>query len=160
MQKNHAKKPCKKTMQKTMPLKLFNICTSLSLIVYLLVFSDSSVAIAAPSVSELTSICEAAREKLIAPLRQQAIEECTTETRNPPKYCQQYYSDYGNAGRTQDGFRQRLFHDIPECLAVYEAEAQARGDSSLEAEPETKPDGTAVGNHRDTEPGKSRDADP
>jgi len=133
--------------------------TSLFIAGYLLVI-NCTPAIATPSADELRSLCDAEREKLIAPLRQQTIEECASQNRNTLEYCQQYYSDYGNAIRTPDGFRQRLFHDIPECLASYGAEAQERGDSSRDTEPGKNRDSTTNDNNRDTAPGKNRDADP
>lgn len=138
-------------------LKVFS--TSLFFVGYLLVANSNSV-MAAPSVNELRSLCEAERQKLIAPLRQQAIEECSSQNRNTQEYCQQYYSDYGNAGRTQSGFRQRLFHEIPECLTAYDAEAQERGDTSRDTEPGKNRDSTTIDNNRETEPGKNREADP
>jgi len=142
-----------------MDIKSSFVSTSFIFVGYLLIINCNPV-IAAPSADELRSLCEAEREKLIAPLRQQAIKECTSQTRNTKKYCQQYYSDFGNAIRTQDGFRQRMFHDIPECLASYATEAQERGDSSRDTEPGKNRDSTTVDNNRDTEPGKNRDADP
>lgn len=67
--------------------------------------------------------CEDAREKLIAPLKKKAIEECIAKKAQTPEQCEQFYADYGNPGVTKSGgFRQRIFHDIPECQPYYEAE--------------------------------------
>ena len=81
------------------------------------------------SLQELERQCEEAREKLIAPLRQEAIEQCiesrqsSRSRQDPREHCENFYRDFGEAGRTQTGhFRQRMFHDIPECQAFYEAE--------------------------------------
>ena len=86
-----------------------------------------------PSLGELEQQCEVAREEQIAPLRQAAIEECIEHRANnrgsgdARAHCEGFYSDFGSAGRTQTGgFRQRMFHDIPECQQFYEAEQAAR----------------------------------
>jgi hypothetical protein len=94
-------------------------------------FSVASSAFAqASSLQELEQRCEQAREEKISPLRQQAIEECITSNprrRNVEEYCERFYSDFGQGGRTASGgFRQRMFHDLPECLEFYEAERQSR----------------------------------
>ena len=87
----------------------------------------------ASSIQELERQCEAAREALIAPLRQEAIDTCiadrtsgrsgTRSSRDAREHCERFYVDFGQGGTTQSGgFRQRMFHDIPECQALYEAE--------------------------------------
>lgn len=101
------------------------------LITCLFAFTIVPFAIAqAPSLQELEQRCEQAREEKIAPLRQAAIEECITSNprrRNVEEYCERFYSDFGQGGRTASGgFRQRMFHDLPECLEFYEAERQSR----------------------------------
>jgi len=82
------------------------------------------------SLQELEQRCEQAREEKIAPLRQEAIEECLTSNprrRNVEEYCERFYSDFGQGGRTESGhFRQPMFHDLPECQEFHEAEAQSR----------------------------------
>ena len=100
-------------------------------IFYCCAFSVASVAIAQePSLQELQQRCEQAREKKIAPLRQAAIEECLTSNprrRNVDEYCERFYSDFGQGGRTESGhFRQPMFHDLPECQEFHEAERQSR----------------------------------
>jgi hypothetical protein len=81
--------------------------------------------------------CEDAREALIAPLRQQAIDTCIADrtsgrsgsrsSRDAREHCERFYVDFGQSGTTQSGgFRQRMFHDIPECQALYEAEQSGR----------------------------------
>ena len=96
-----------------------------------------------PVISEANSLqtlerqCETARERHIAPLRQDAINQCVADrasgnrgsrnSRDAREYCERFYADFGQGGRTQaGGFRQRMFHDIPECQAFYEAERAAR----------------------------------
>lgn len=83
-----------------------------------------------PSLQELQARCEQAREAKIAPLRQEAIEECITSNprrRDVNEYCERFYSDFGQGGRTASGhFRQPMFNDLPECVEYREAEAQSR----------------------------------
>jgi len=74
------------------------------------------------SVEELDRLCEAAREREIAPLRAAAIAECKENPRTDPAYCERFYSDFGDAGLTQSGaVRPRLYNDLPECVQADEA---------------------------------------
>ncbi len=96
-----------------------------------------SVVAQANSVQKLQKQCEDAREALIAPLRQEAIDTCiadreagrsgTRSSRDAREHCERFYADFGQGGTTQSGgFRKRMFHDIPECQALYEAERTQR----------------------------------
>jgi hypothetical protein len=77
------------------------------------------------SIDELRSQCEEAREAHLAPLREQKTQECIAEKQKSPDECERFYSDYGDGGRTAaGGHRERMFHDIPECQPLYEAEKQ------------------------------------
>ena len=101
------------------------------LIFCFLTFSLTSSAIAQEqSLQQLEQRCEQAREVRIAPLRQEAIEECVTSNprrRNVEEYCERFYSDFGQGGRTESGhFRQPMFHDLPECQEFHEAERQSQ----------------------------------
>lgn len=86
----------------------------------------------AQSLQELERRCENTRQRLIAPLRQDAINECIASrssraSGDARQHCERFYADFGQAGRTQQGgFRQRMFHDIPECQAFYDAEQSTR----------------------------------
>lgn len=91
----------------------------------------------ANSIQELQRQCENAREALIAPLRQEAIDTCIADresgrsgsrsSRDAREHCERFYADFGQGSATQaGGFRQRMFHDIPECQALYEAERSGR----------------------------------
>ena len=91
----------------------------------------------ASSIQELQKQCEDARETLIAPSRQEAIDQCIADresgrsgsrsSRDARAHCERFYADFGQGGTTQSGgFRQRMFHDIPECQALYEAEQSGR----------------------------------
>jgi len=125
-----------------------------------LLFINSNTVMAEPTAAELRGICEAAREKLIAPERKKAIEECVTKNRNTQEYCERYYRDFGEGGRTQQGgYRQRMFHDIPECIAADEAEKREKGNISRDTESGKNRDSTTVDNKRATAPGNNRDTD-
>ena len=91
----------------------------------------------ASSIQELQTQCEAAREALIAPLRQEAIDTCiadrtsgrsgTRSSRDAREHCERFYADFGQGNATRaGGFQQRMFHEIPECQALYEAERSGR----------------------------------
>ena len=83
-----------------------------------------------PSLDELQQRCDNAREEKIAPLRQEAIEECLTSNprrRDVAEFCERFYSDFGQGGVTQTGHRrQPMFNDLPECQEFREAERQSR----------------------------------
>jgi hypothetical protein len=86
-----------------------------------------SAKITSTNLDRLKQQCEAAREQQIAPLRKQAIEECIAKNVKSVSECEKFYEDYGNAGTTKGGgFRQRMFHNIPECQAYYAAEENFR----------------------------------
>lgn len=71
------------------------------------------------TIEELDARCEAAREKLIAPLRQAEIERCKADKRNDPAYCERFWKDYGESTVTADGvFVPRIFADMPECVVA------------------------------------------
>lgn len=74
------------------------------------------------SVKALEVKCEEAREARIKPLREAEIQNCIVEQRKDPGYCRRYWRDYGAAVRLPNGkFRPRLFDDLPECVAAFEA---------------------------------------
>jgi hypothetical protein len=92
----------------------------------------------ASSLQQLQKQCEDAREVLIAPLRQEAIDTCigdrnagrsgSRSSRDAREHCERFYADFGQGNATRaGGFQQRMFHDIPECQALYEAEQSGRG---------------------------------
>ena len=82
------------------------------------------------SLTDLDARCEAAREELIAPLREAEIQRCQANPENDPAWCQRYFADYGDAARRPDGVMgPRLFDDLPEC-AQAQAERERRGSNS------------------------------
>lgn len=74
------------------------------------------------SLEELRQRCEAAREAKLAPLREEAIQDCVSRprsTRNRAQ-CEEFYRDFGQGGGTVDGgFRAPMFIDVPECQAYF-----------------------------------------
>ncbi|MBT8120780.1 MAG: hypothetical protein KJN89_13785 [Gammaproteobacteria bacterium] len=91
----------------------------------------------AHSLQDLERQCETARERYIAPLRQDVINQCIADresgnrgsrsSRDARQHCERFYADFGQGGTTQQGgFRQRMFHNIPQCQAFYDAERAAR----------------------------------
>jgi hypothetical protein len=62
---------------------------------------------------------------LVVPLAGEAgsIQELQKQCDDAREHCERFYADFGQGGTTQSGgFRQRMFHDIPECQPLYEAE--------------------------------------
>lgn len=76
---------------------------------------------------KLKQQCDEAREKYLAPLRKSAVEECIANKVKSPEECEKFYHDLGESGITEQGnFRQRRFHNIPQCQPYYEAERKYR----------------------------------
>ena len=88
----------------------------------LLVALTSAGARGDASLEQLRQRCEAAREARLAPLRQQAIEECVSRPRSTRTraQCEEFYRDFGQGGGTVGGgFRAPMFIDVPECQAYF-----------------------------------------
>ena len=79
---------------------------------------DSAFAV---SQADLDLACENARAKKLEPLRRQKINECKSDKNNEPKWCEQFWADYGNGGKTGPKVRQRKFDDLPECVKAEKA---------------------------------------
>ena len=63
--------------------------------------------------AELDAICEQARQRNIAPLREKMIRECVEKEQRPDRAsCERFYADYGERTGAQDP----LFYDLPECV--------------------------------------------
>jgi hypothetical protein len=75
----------------------------------------------ARSQAELDQACEAARAEKLAPLRQQKIKECKADSKNDPKWCEQYWSDYGDGGKNGPHVIQRMYDNLPECVKAEKA---------------------------------------
>jgi hypothetical protein len=73
--------------------------------------------------AELDAACEVAREKKLAPLREQMIKQCVHNKEQPDRAaCEAYYSDYGGKA----GNRAPLFYDLPECVKAFEYQTSER----------------------------------
>jgi hypothetical protein len=73
--------------------------------------------------AELDAACEAAREKILAPLRKQFVNECVQKKEQSDRAaCEAYYSDYGS----QSGDRAPLYYDIPECEKAFDYQNSQR----------------------------------
>jgi hypothetical protein len=89
-----------------------------------------------PSLEELHQRCEAAREAKLAPLREEAIQECVSRPRSTRTRaeCEAFYRDFGQGGGTVGGgFRAPMFIDVPECqeyFAEQDRQNQAGGGRS------------------------------
>ncbi len=67
--------------------------------------------------AELDAICEQARQRNIAPLREKMIRECVEKEQRPDRAsCERFYADYGERTGSQDP----LFYDLPECVKAYD----------------------------------------
>jgi hypothetical protein len=67
--------------------------------------------------AELDAICEQARQRKIAPLREKMIRECVDNEQRPDRAsCERFYADYGERTGSQDP----LFYDLPECVKAHE----------------------------------------
>ena len=98
-----------------------------------LIAINSSVYAGKSELQKLEKRCEDARQKKIAPLREEAIKECAEKdkaTRDARERCERFYVDYGSGVRYVKGGRQeRMFNDLPECLKFYEAEKKYKAKS-------------------------------
>jgi hypothetical protein len=75
--------------------------------------------------AELDATCEAAREKRLAPMREQLVEECIREKqRDDRAACEQFHSDFGG----QSGRRAPLFYDLPECVEAFDYQQSERSN--------------------------------
>jgi hypothetical protein len=78
------------------------------------------------AIEALRARCEAAREARIAPLRAEAVAACVSQPRSTRSRadCERINRDFGAGGPTAaGGFREPMFMDLPECVALREAEA-------------------------------------
>jgi hypothetical protein len=66
--------------------------------------------------AELDQRCEAAREKKLAPIREDIYRECLGKKQGDAAYCRRYADDY-NGNRVG---RSPLFYDLPECEAAFQ----------------------------------------
>ena len=64
--------------------------------------------------------CQKQREENIAPLREQAIEDCVTNRRRDREYCEHFNRTFGNARpRAGGGMIPGMFLELPDCQSAF-----------------------------------------
>jgi hypothetical protein len=80
---------------------------------------------------ELMEACQKQREENIAPLREQAIENCVTKQRRDREYCESYNRTFGNARPRGNGTMvPGMFWGLPVCETAVAAERYFRMNPS------------------------------
>jgi hypothetical protein len=80
---------------------------------------------------ELMEECQRQRQEHIAPLREQAIEDCVTRRRRDRKYCESYNRTFGNKSQRADGtVISGMFWYLPVCEKAVAAERYFRMNPS------------------------------
>jgi len=99
-------------------------CSILILFILVIVTSDAVADRARDQEqARLDAICEQAREKQLAPMRAQFVEECVqNKEQSDRKACEAFYADFG----AQSGRRAPLFYDLPECVEAFEYQNSQR----------------------------------
>ena len=78
-------------------------------------------------VPELMEECQKQREENIAPLREQAIEDCVTNRRRDREHCESFNRTFGNARPRGNGTMiPGMFWELPECEQAVAAERHFR----------------------------------
>ena len=73
------------------------------------------------SLADMDRRCEDAREEKIAPLKEAEIAKCIQTETGDQAWCEAFWADYGDGGRTVSGGTfPRLFDDLPECVDAWE----------------------------------------
>ncbi len=71
----------------------------------------------------MSAECERQRQEQIAPLREEAIQECVDVKRGDREFCERYNRDFGEATPLAGGgMRPGLFYELPVCEQAYAAE--------------------------------------
>ena len=71
---------------------------------------------------ELDRACEAARQKVLVPLRRDKVKECMATEDRDQEDCEAAYSNYGERA----GSRPPLLYDLPECVAAADFQRSVR----------------------------------
>jgi len=75
--------------------------------------------------------CQKQREENIAPLREQAIEDCVTNRRRDREYCERFNRTFGNARPRGNGTMiPRMFWNLPVCEKSFAAQRYFRMNPS------------------------------
>ena len=81
--------------------------------------------------TELMAECQKQRQENIAPLREQAIEDCVTKQRRDREYCETFNRTFGNARpRAGGGMIPGMFWGLPVCEQAVAAEKYFRMNPS------------------------------
>ena len=104
-----------------------SLISSINLLIILLLFVISTDAVADRArdqkQAKLDAVCEQARQKQLAPMRAQFVDECVQNKEQPDrKACETFYADFG----AQSGRRAPLFYDLPECVEAFEYQNSQR----------------------------------
>ncbi len=82
----------------------------------------------------LTGECQRQREENIAPLREQAIEDCVTNRRRDQEYCERFNRTFGNARpRAGGGMIPGMFWELPDCQNAFAAQRYFRMNPSRQS---------------------------
>ncbi len=77
--------------------------------------------------SRLDTACESGRQKKLAPLREELVEECVArKQRSSREDCEQFHENYG----ARSGQRPALFYDLPECMEAFDFQRSIRSSDS------------------------------
>ena len=80
---------------------------------------------------ELMEECQRQREENIAPLREQAIEDCVTNRRRDREHCESFNRTFGNARPRGNGTMiPGMFWELPICEQAVSAERYFRMNPS------------------------------
>ena len=80
---------------------------------------------------ELMETCQTQRQENIAPLREQAIEDCVTRQGRDREHCESFNRTFGNARRRGNGTMiPGMFWDLPVCEKAVAAERYFRMNPS------------------------------
>jgi len=71
---------------------------------------------------QLDQACEAARAKVLVPLRRDMVAECVAKEQRDQTDCEAEFSNYGERA----GTRPPLFYDLPECVAAADFQKSTR----------------------------------
>ena len=90
--------------------------------VAILIFSGLGYAeeITREGAEQLLQECQYQRQRNIAPLKDQAIEDCVNKRSGDREYCERYNRNFGE--RTAGGTQRGLFWNLPECEAWWAAD--------------------------------------
>ncbi len=85
--------------------------------------STAADAISREDALELMQECQKQREEKIAPLREEAIQDCVDQGLGDLNYCETYNRSFGEAtARAGGGTIPGLFWDLPVCEQAFAAE--------------------------------------